>query len=89
MLDPNPALKEPTVPRGDRPGVRFQCISGATSPCRSGADTSSSVSQWVLTGGRCMLSQSSKNCSAVEYTYYRTVVGLVESVSKTVNWLGS
>ena len=89
MLDPNPALKEPTVTRGVRPGIRFQCIIGATAPCRSGADTSSSVSHCVLTGGRCMLSQSSKNCSAVEYTYYQTVVGLVESVSKTVNWLGS
>lgn len=89
VLDPNPALREPTVTRGDRPVIRFQCSSGTKSVCRNGTDTSSSLSHWVLTGRRFMLSQSSKNCSAVKYTYYQTIVGLVESVSKSVNWLGS
>ena len=54
-----------------------------------GTDTSSRVSHWVLTGRRFMLSQSPKDCSAAGYTYYQAVVGLVESVSKPVSWLGS
>lgn len=54
-----------------------------------GTDTSSSVTHWVLTGGRFMLSQSSENRSAAGYTYYQAAVGLVESVSKPVSWLGS
>lgn len=47
--------------------------------CRSSTGGGSGVSNWVLTGGCFVASQSSKNYRVVEYTYYQMAVSLVES----------